>query len=240
MTWKGGNVLKAYFELLRKIQLFSSLTDQELRQISDIVTIKLFKKNETILSEEDTNEYMYTILSGRVKVIQTSEDGKEAVLAMHKAGDFFGEMSLIDGKTMPATILALEDTLTAIISKNEFNYLINQHEKVFEKLLIILCSRLRDAWERIQILNFNNASQRMKMLFTMLAGEYGEKNRDGITLNIKLTHQEIANMVGITRETVTRVLDRWQKEREISMLKNKHIHLNSDFLKKGFELTARD
>ena len=79
----------------------------------------------------------------------------------------------------------------------------------------------------------------MKMLFTMLAGEYGEKNLDGITLNIKLTHQDIANMVGITRETVTRVLDKWQKDREISILKNKHIHLNFDFLKRDFRWTPR-
>jgi CRP/FNR family transcriptional regulator, cyclic AMP receptor protein len=234
-----GNTLKTDFELLKKIQLFSSLNNQELRQISDKIRIKLFKKNEPILREEDTNEYMYTILSGRVKVIQSSEDGRETVLAMHSAGDFFGEMSLIDGKTMPATILALEDTRTAIISKKEFNYLIKHHEKVFEKLLIILCSRLREAWERIQMLNFNNASQRMKTLFTMLAGEYGEKNADGITLNIKLTHQDIANMVGITRETVTRVLDKWQKDREISILKNKHIQLSFDFLKRDFRWTPR-
>ena len=239
MAWKGGNALKEEFELLKKIQLFSSVNDRELRQISDKIMIKLFKKNEAILREEDTNEYMYTILSGRVKVIQISEDGRESVLALHGAGDFFGEMSLIDGKTMPATILALEDTLTAIISKKEFSYLINQHERVLEKLLIILCSRLREAWERIQILNFNNASERMKMLFTLLSREYGEKNADGITLNIKLHPSDIANMVGITRETVTRVLDKWQKDREISILKNKRIHLNSDFLKRDFIWTVR-
>jgi len=231
--------LKEEFELLKKIQLFSSLNNQELMQISDKIRIKLFKKNEAILREEDTNEYMYTILSGGVKVIQISEDGRESVLAMHGAGDFFGEMSLIDSKTMPATILALEDTLTAIISKKEFSYLITHHEKVLDKLLIILCSRLREAWERIQILNFNNASQRMKMLFTLLSREYGEKKADGITLNIKLTHQDIANMVGITRETVTRVLDKWQKDGEISILKNKHIHFNSDFLKGDFRWNAR-
>jgi CRP/FNR family transcriptional regulator, cyclic AMP receptor protein len=239
LAWKGGYALKKEFELLNKIQLFSSLNDQELRQISDKIRIKLFKKNEAILREEDTNEYMYTILSGGVKVIQISEDGRETVLAMHSAGDFFGEMSLIDGKTMPATILALEDTLTAIISKKEFSYLITQHERVLDKLLIILCSRLREAWERIQILNFNNASQRMKMLFTLLSREYGEKKADGITLNIKLTHQDIANMVGITRETVTRVLDKWQKDREVSILKNKHIHLNFDFLKGDFRWIVR-
>jgi CRP/FNR family transcriptional regulator len=201
--------------------------------------IKLFRKNETILHEEDTNEYMYTILSGRVKVIQTTEDGRETIIAMHKTGEFFGEMSLIDGRTMPATVLAIEDTQTAIISKKEFTDLVSEQKKVLEKLLIILCTRLRDSWNTIQMLNFNNAAQRMKMLFAILCGEYGEKNGEGIILNIKLTHQNIANMAGITRETVTRVIDKWQKDKEITILKNKFICLHPAFLDTLPRLSSR-
>jgi CRP/FNR family transcriptional regulator len=89
------------------------------------------------------------------------------------------------------------------------------------------------------MLNFNNAAHRVKMLFTMLTGEYGEKHDEGITLNIKLTHQDIANMVGITRETVTRVIDKWQREKEITVLKNKVILLHPDFLKKDLGLSSR-
>jgi len=225
--------------LLRNAQLFSSLTDQELLQISEKIRIKTFRKNETIPHEEDTNEYMYTILSGKVKVIQTSEDGRETILAMHKTGDFFGEMSLIDGKTMPATVLAMEETLTAIISKKEFISLISMQGKVLEKLLIILCTRLRESWNKIQMLNFNNAAQRIKMLFSMLSAEYGEKSVDAITLNIKLTHQDIANMAGITRETVTRVIDKWQRDKEITVLKNKAIRFHPDFFKKDLQLSTR-
>jgi CRP/FNR family transcriptional regulator, cyclic AMP receptor protein len=232
-------MMKNESALLRNAQLFSSLTDQELLQISEKIRIKTFRKNETILHEEDTNEYMYTILSGKVKVIQTSEDGRETILAMHKTGDFFGEMSLIDGKTMPATVLAMEETLTAIISKKEFISLISMQGKVLEKLLIILCTRLRESWNKIQMLNFNNAAERIKMLFTILSAEYGEKSADAITLNIKLTHQDIANMAGITRETVTRVIDKWQKEKEITVLKNKIIRFRPDFFKKDLQLSTR-
>jgi len=232
-------MIKNESALLRNVQLFSSLTDQELLQISEKIRIKTFRKNETILHEEDTNEYMYTILSGKVKVIQTSEDGKETILAMHKTGDFFGEMSLIDGKTMPATVLAMEETLTAIISKQEFILLISMQGKVLEKLLIILCTRLRESWNKIQMLNFNNAAQRIKMLFSMLSAEYGEKSVDAITLNIKLTHQDIANMAGVTRETVTRVIDKWQRDKEITVLKNKIIRFHPDFFKKDLQLSTR-
>jgi CRP/FNR family transcriptional regulator, cyclic AMP receptor protein len=231
--------MKTEIALLRNILLFSSLTDEELALISGKMRIKQFRKNETILHEEDTNEYMYTIMSGKVKVIQTSEDGRETILAMHKSGDFFGEMSLIDGKTMPATVLALEDTLTAIISKKDFISLITSQEKVLEKLLIMLCTRLRESWSKIQMLNFNSATDRIKMLFTMLCGEYGEKCPEGTTLNLKLTHQDIANMVGITRETVTRVIDKWQKDNELTMLKNKVILLHSDFFKKDIKISSQ-
>lgn len=224
---------------LKNIRLFSSMNDQELRKIGTKIKVRAFRKNQTILQEEDTNEYMYTILSGRVKVVQTTEDGRETIIAMHTAGDFFGEMSLIDGKTMPATVLALEDTITAIISKTEFTFLLSTQEKVLENLLVILCSRLRESWNKIQLLNFNNASNRVKMLFALLSGEYGEKNNEGITLNIKLTHQHIANMVGISRETVTRVIDKWQKDKEITVLKNRHILLHPDFLGRETQLSLR-
>jgi CRP/FNR family transcriptional regulator len=238
-TGKGRKTMKEEIVLLKNIQLFSSLTDQELQKISAKIKIRTFKKNQTILREEDTNEYMYTILSGRVKVVQTTEDGRETIIAMHNTGDFFGEMSLIDGKTMPATVLALEDTITAIISRNDFSHLVSTQEKVLDKLLVILCSRLRESWNKIQLLNFNNATHRVKMLFTLLSGEYGEKNSDGITLNIKLTHQNIANMTGISRETVTRVIDKWQKDKEITILKNRHILLHPDFLNRDAQVSLR-
>jgi CRP/FNR family cyclic AMP-dependent transcriptional regulator len=226
---------KNEIEHMKKIQLFSSLTDDELQQIKDKLSLKRYKKHEVILFEEDTTEYMYIILNGRVKVVQTTEDGKEILLAMHHSGEFFGEMSLLDGKTSPATVVATEDSAVAIISRQEFSLLIKAQKKVLDNLVLILCSRLRDSWEKIQLLNLKNASQRIKILFLMLSDRYGEKTAEGVTLNIKLTHQEIAEMTGMTRETVTRVIDRWQRDGEISVLKNKFIHLSSNFLNEGIK-----
>jgi CRP/FNR family cyclic AMP-dependent transcriptional regulator len=226
---------KNEIEHMKKIQLFSSLTDDELQQIKDKLSLKRYKKHEVILFEEDTTEYMYIILNGRVKVVQTTEDGKEILLAMHHSGEFFGEMSLLDGKTSPATVVATEDSAVAIISRQEFSLLIKAQKKVLDNLVLILCSRLRDSWEKIQLLNLKNASQRIKILFLMLSDRYGDKTAEGVTLNIKLTHQEIAEMTGMTRETVTRVIDRWQRDGEISVLKNKFIHLSSNFLNEGIK-----
>ena len=223
---------------LNMIELFASLTDQELDSIAKLLAVKRFKKNEVILHEEDTNKFMYIVLSGRVRVIQITEDGKEILLAIHQAGEFFGEMSFIDGKTSPATIVAADDSVISIISRDEFYSTIYTHKKVLYNLLLILCSRLRESWEKIQLLNLKNASERLKILFYMLSNKYGEKTSKGITLNIKLTHQDMAEMTGMARETVTRVLDKWNKEGEISILGNKLIQLKADFLQKDLNLSV--
>lgn len=214
---------------LKKTELFSSLNVDELRTVREKVMIKKFKKNEVILHEENTSVFMYIILDGEAKVAQVTDEGKEIIVTMHRSGDFFGELSLIDGRTAPATVTATKDSITAIISKDDFYSLLYSQRKVLDNLLHILSSRLREAWKRIQLLNFNNASQRIKMLFLMLSETYGKEERDGTVLNIKLTHKDIADMAGLTRETVTRVLDKWQRTGEIKILKNRLIQLRPEF-----------
>jgi CRP/FNR family transcriptional regulator len=98
---------------------------------------------------------------------------------------------------------------------------------------MILSSRLRNSWESIKLLSFNQASQRIRTLFFMLVEEYGKKTDEGVMLNIHLSHQEISDMTGMTRETVTRVFDKWQKIGEITILKNKLIRLKPTFHKRS-------
>ena len=217
-------------ELLRKIELLNSLNLEELQDIRSKMIIRKFKKNETILYEEDTNKFMYAILDGRVKVVKTTEDGKEIILAMHKSGDSFGEISMIDGKTTTAAVQATDNSVVAIISKENFQSVLYSQKKFVDGLLKMLCSRIRENVDKIQMLNFNNASQRIKMLFIKLSQQYGEKTPDGIIMRIKLTHQDLASMTGLTRETVTRVVDIWQKNGYIVVSKDRSILLSSNFL----------
>lgn len=215
---------------LKKVDLFSSLKDEELYEITGKMIIKRFKKNQIILIAKDTNEYMYIILDGEVKAVQTTEKGKELILAIHGSGDFFGEMSLLDGRTTPARIMATKDSITAIISRENFFSLIGNN-KVLTRLLQILCLRFRESLRLINILSFSNSSQRIKMLFIMLSRKYGKKEKNGVILNLKLTHQAIAEMSGLTRETVTRVIDRLKKDKEITVFKNRFIYLTPKFFK---------
>ncbi len=214
---------------MKKIALFSSLTADELRKIEEKIIIKNYKKNQNILRAEYTSEYMYMILDGEAKVVQATEKGKEILLSMHRSGDFFGELSLIDGKTVPADVFATRNSTIAIIAKREFFSILFGQPKVLDNLLRLLCSRIREALKKIQLLNFNNAAQRIKMLFLMLSDNFGETTKDGTVLNVKLIHQDIADMTGLTRETVTRILDKWQKAGEIRILENRRILLRPAF-----------
>jgi CRP/FNR family cyclic AMP-dependent transcriptional regulator len=214
---------------LKKISLFSSLSAEELHGVREKIAIKKFRKNDVILHEEHTSEYMYIILDGEAKVIQVTGEGRGIIVTLHRSGDFFGELSLIDGKTAPATVKATRETVTAIISKKDFYSLLYTQKKVLDNLLYSLSSRLRESWKKIQLLNFNDAAQRIKMLFLMLAETYGKETPRGVLLSIKLIHQDIADMTGLTRETVTRVLYKLQKSGEIKVLENKLIQLNPEF-----------
>lgn len=215
--------------MLRRVALFDSLTDQELQQVTARMQIKRYKKNSIVFYEDETNEFMYMILSGRVKVVQFTENGKEIVLALHRAGDFFGEMSLIDHRTTPAMVMATEDAILAIADRSAFQQLLQTQGKLVDVMLRILCGRLRASWERIQILSFSSAVQRIRMLLHVLSDEHGQKTSSGTVLNVKLTHQQIAGMTGIARETVTRILDKLAKDGELTILKNKVLVLSDRF-----------
>lgn len=217
-------------KLLKKTHLFKSLTTEQSQDIRRKIIIKRVKKDEVILYEEDTNKFMYEILDGKIKVVQYTEDGKEIIIAIHNAGDSFGEISLIDGKTTTAAVLALEDAVVAIISKEVFYAVLYSNEKVLDNLLKMLCSRIRENIDNIKILNFSNASQRVKMSLIGLLQEHGEETPEGTLLDIRLTHQDIASMAGLARETVTRVIDLWQKNSDITVLKNRSILLSPEFL----------
>ena len=219
-------------EYLKQIDLFSSLGTEDLLQVGSKIVVKQFKKNEIILFRGDTNNYIYIIFDGEVKVSQATEVGKEVILFIHQAGEIFGESSLVDKGNSPALIAATKDTLCAIISMKDFYTIMFNHNDILEKLIHILSSRLCQSWELIQMLNSNNAPQRIKTLLMMLAKRCGRNTREETILNIRLTHQSIANMTGLARETVTRVIDVWQRNGDIST-KNKLIQLNPAFMQRN-------
>lgn len=215
--------------LLRKLEMFSTLTDEELFELGPKVKLRNYTKNKLILDESDTNQYMYGVIEGEVKAYRVSEDGRETLLALRSEGKSFGELSMIDGKTAPAAVAATEDSVVAVISKGDFRELIQEHKKITMKLLEILCAQLRDSMTMQELMNQKNASERVRMLLAALAEERGDTTSQGVSIGLKLTHQRIADMTGLTRESVTRTLDKWKKNGTIIVDPGKRIVLKDNF-----------
>jgi len=212
-------------DLVRRFPLFATLTDEEFNQIEHIFVKKNYRRNQVIFVEEDTGNYMYLVVTGKVKVVKAAGAGKETLLAIHRAGDFFGEMSLLDGKTAPATVVAMEDSTIISISRANFHKYLMHNEKILMQVVQVLCARLRQVW-LTQSLSSSSAHERICMTIYQLARRHGIPDPRGTLIDLKITHQELAEMAGTSRETVTRVLTGLRKQGIIKIDQRRLIVVN--------------
>ena len=242
MVQKTVSRLKNENHIISSIPFFSTLVPDEIEQVEHLFRKRHYTKEQIVLYEEDTSNYMYLIYSGKVRVVKMNEEGKEQIITIHKRKDFFGEMSLLDGKTSPATIIAHEDATIGFLAKSDFDEYLLGNEGIRRKIMDLLCGRLRDSWEMIKILSFNaeNAQDRVLSLLERLGELYGVKDARGVIIDVKLTHQQMASYASVTRETMSRVLRNMEKSGIISVLDDKAILLNKAFLEaRNKKLPAR-
>jgi len=221
----------SYMHALERIPLFSCLEPDDQAKLLKLITEKQYKKNSIILMEDDSKNYMYVIFSGKIKVVRVNPDGKEQILVIRKRGDFFGEMTLLDGKAQPATIVAMEDAVVGLISKQEFEQYFMQDEHVLKQIISLLCERLRESWTMLKVLSLSDAETRVRAVLSHISSVYGIKDLRGIIIPFKLTHKEIADHASLTRETVSRLLSRLSQTGEIEIVDNKHILLTQTFVR---------
>lgn len=232
MIWNSANHKKST-NILKTIPFFSGLSDDDMNRIEGIIIKKHFAKDQIVLLEEETANYMYLVYAGKVRVVKQSNEGREQIITIHKKYDFFGEMSLLDGRTSPATVIAHEDSVIGLISRDDFEEYLLTHEKIRTKFIDLLCAQLRDSWAMIKILSFDNAEHRIMGVLKRMHELYGVVDDRGGIINVKLTHQQIANYASVTRETVTRVLNRLEKEGIVKLLEGKNLLLTKDFFERA-------
>jgi CRP-like cAMP-binding protein len=192
-------------EFLRSISLFRDLGPAELEAVAAAFHERSYAKGQVIFTEEDTGHYMYVVRSGRVKVSRWLPSGREVILALHPAGDCFGEMSLLDGQTVPAVVTAVVPTTILSLHRARFTELLAQPAFALA-LLRTLCGRFRDAWRQIEVLTHHHAEARIRMALHQLCENKGSATPAGVRIEMPLTHRELASIAGVSRETVTRVL----------------------------------
>lgn len=193
-------------QLLEKVPLFSGLSDSAYDHLTQVTTRKSYPKDTTLVEENEMGETMYMIISGKVKVTNIGPDGKEVILSVLGGGEFFGEMSLLDHEPRSATVVTMEKTEMMLLRRKDFLNLLENNKEILSKLLATLSSRLRHANAQIKSLALLDVLGRIARLFLDLADKHGRKLLDGSVVFRRPTHQEIASMVGTSRETVSRMI----------------------------------
>lgn len=221
-----------FLKIASSIPFLACLSAQEIDTLKKKLIEKRFNRGETILHEEDTPNYIYFIYSGKVKVIQISQDGRERILAIHKRGDFFGEMAVLDGKTSPATVVALEDAEVAFLGREDFESQILKNTTALRELILMLCGRIREAWLMLRVAAFSDAEDRMRAVLKNMCDHFGVADSRGTILNLKLTHKDLAYLASTSRETATRLLNSLEKQGELETLEGKYILLKNAFFQK--------
>jgi len=189
-------------ESLRRIPLFSHVSDADLDSIASLLIERRFPKNKTIVEEGLSGDYMYVLREGQVKVTKLSSDGREKILELLEAGDFFGEMSLLDSAPRSASVKALAEARVLALSRHDFLSLLKRSPDLAMAVVQELTRRLRQVDEQASSLSFQRVKERTQGLLVRLARDESA----GRMRTPPLTHQQMADMIGTSRETVTRVV----------------------------------
>ena len=188
--------------LLRNIPLFANLSDEDIAMISAEVTAKSFPKHTIIMSEGEKSDSMYVVVSGKVKVLISDEEGKEIILSILGPGEFFGEMALIDNQPRSATVITMEPSHFNVIAQADFMRVLTKNPSIAQTILRALAKRLREADRKISSLALLDVYGRVARTLLELATDHNGKR----VVRQHLSQQEIANMVGASREMVNRIL----------------------------------
>ncbi|MFL3007468.1 MAG: Crp/Fnr family transcriptional regulator [Candidatus Neomarinimicrobiota bacterium] len=210
-------------ELLKTVSLFWDLNKIELGHISDKMVSKKFQNGNLIFLEESEGKNLFFVVEGSVKVTRLSKDGREVILAMLNAGDFFGEMSLLDGEARSANVIALEETEVLSLKRDDFLVVLHDYPKIAIQLLKEMTSRLRKSDRQIVSLSLSDAEKRIALCIARFADEQGVIKNGQVTIPKIPIQQDIANMAGTSRETVSRAMSLLTEE--------KYIERNSKELK---------
>jgi len=202
---------------LGRVPLFKSLNQQQLQNLADLTITRTFSRGSVIIVAEDEGDAFFIIRKGRVKVNILHGDGREVILSILGKGEVFGELALLDGRPRSANVITLEETELITLRRSEFLQLMNNQPAIIMGLLDELVSRLRKTDHQIGGLALLDATSRISRTLVRLAAEHGVETAAGVLVAHKITHQQLANMSGTTRETVTRVLKRLESQGYITM-----------------------
>lgn len=219
---------------LRLYPLFADLTEDELTYVGSLMIVRKFKKNNLIIFEDDVGNSLFVIRSGRVKISHISQDGAEAILAILGPGDFFGELSVIDGLGRSASVTSIDDVELLMLRRPDFLALLERIPKIAITLLKELASRIRKSDSHIRSLSLLDAKGRVASTLIRLAEDIGRVREGTVVIEEMPLQRDLASIAGTSRETISRVIKRFEEEGHLKMEHNTLIFGNYDDFKKTY------
>ena len=198
--------------VLRRTPLFASLTEAEMRALAARASKRHFQRGELLFGEGDPCTGLFLVASGKIRIFKLSAAGREQVLAVEGPGSSFAELPVFDGGNYPAAASALEDANVLFISRKDFQNFCREHPDVALKVIAVVGSRLRRLIGIIEELSFTTVRQRLIAVVLRLAEANGRPLKDGVHLELTMSHQDLAAELGTVRELVSRNLSRLQAE----------------------------
>jgi len=221
-----GTIRKDVVDSLRAIPLFRRVSEGDLEELATHLIERRFPKNSTVVEEGLPGDYMYVIRQGRAKVTKASEDGREKIMNFLEAGAFFGDMALLGDETRSASVKTLEESVLLALSRRDFIDLLRQSPDLALAVIEELANRLRETNEQARSLSFQGVEERTRNLFQRIARP--ESAAEGRLMTPSLTHQQIADMVGTSRETVTRAIKQLKESGWLSQLGKRYVVPSDD------------
>ncbi len=211
---------------LRDVPFFCNLETDELQKVASLLLTREYTRGVNVFLEGGEGDELYFIHSGLVKIYKESTS-REIILALFGEGDFFGEMAVLENElTRSASAMVIEDAVLYVLKRNDFIWLMNQNPQIPMKIMNAALARLRAANELIKDLTFRDAKSRIVKGLYRLVEKHGIRKEDRITIDLKLTHQQIADLTGTVRETVTKVMIDLQNQHIIKIDKKKITIIN--------------
>ncbi len=209
----------------RRVPIFAALDRDELNRVADLIIRREYAKAELITMEGDHLDSLVIINQGQVKAFKDTNEGKEQILYIFSAGDFFGEKNILQQQKAAYHIEALERTNVCMINKKDFQLLLREYPDIGLKIIDELSNRIDKLENAIHTMGTKNVEVRVNSVLLEFAKKYGKDHIKGVEIELPLSREGIANYIGLTRETVSRKMNLLQEEGIIEMLGNKRIIL---------------
>lgn len=217
-------------ELVRRIAIFRGLTLKDRQRIAAVARVREFNRRDTLFSEGDPSTFLYSVLSGRVKVFKMTPRGADVILEIFGHGDSVATVAVYESRPYPASAVAIEPTTCLLVPRQAFLSLLECHPSLVRGLLVGLTNRLVELTDRLAELSGGHIEARLARLFLKLVDDIGQPRADGVFIPMLLSRQELADTIGTTVETSIRMMSRWRKEEIVRTEKDGFVVLDRDAL----------